>query len=340
MRTIAFLLTALPGLALASGENGHNPNTLAQNDPRRAYVRPLEIPFPDDAPYTPLVATLGKMLFFDPRLSGAQNISCATCHNPSFGWEVTTPGPIGAQNTMLARQAPTVLNTAYMPHFFWDGRAATLEEQAAGPIKASGEMNADIAEVAELLDEIGTYRDGFAQAFPGEGLTPATILTAIATYERTIVSAWAPFDHWVDGDEDAISDAAKRGFALFDGKAGCSGCHQGWNFTDNAFHDIGIALEDIGRQAVEDEGPHSQFAFKTPGLRNTKQRAPYMHDGSLTTLAEVVAHYAAGGIERPSRSPKMAPLSLSDDETRDLVAFLESLTADEVPVPTPMLPVN
>lgn len=304
------------------------------------YRRPLAIPLPETAPYSPLRVALGKMLFFDPRLSGAQNMSCASCHNPSFGWEVPTEGPIGAQNEMLGRQAPTILNTAWVPIFFWDGRAATLEAQAAGPITAPGEMNADLEDAARRLSAIATYRRGFDQAFPGVGLTPDTMLTAIATYERTVVSAWSPFDRWVDGDETAISDQAKTGFELFNGRARCAECHTGWNFTDNEFHDIGIVTEDVGRVAIDPYAPGARHAFKTPGLRNTVQRAPYMHNGSMADLSAVMAHYVTGGVARPSRSSKMRPLDLTGDEVAAVIAFLETLTAAESAVPTPLLPVD
>lgn len=312
----------------------------AHAEDRSAFERPLVIPFPEDAPYSPLQATLGKMLFFDPRLSSAQNMSCASCHNPSFGWEVAIEGPVGAHDEMLPRQAPTILNSAWLPHFFWDGRAASLEEQAQGPITAALEMNARLDQVVERLGRLQTYRDGFERAFPGEGLTEETLLRAIATYERTVVSGWAPFDRWVEGDEDAISESAKRGFGLFVGEAGCAECHAGWNFTDHDFHDIGLPSTDVGRAAQAPADPRARFAFKTPSLRNIAHRAPYMHDGSLPDLESVVAHYVGGGASRLSRLQNIRPLDLDHGQVRDLVAFLETLTADESAVPAPVLPVD
>lgn len=304
------------------------------------FRRPLEIPFPKNAPYSPLVATLGKMLYFDPRVSGAQNMSCASCHNPSFGWEVPVEGAVGAQNTRLGRHAPTILNAAWVEPLFWDGRAATLEEQAAGPITADVEMNAPLDEVVERLSAIDAYRAGFDRAFPGKGLTEQTILTAIATYERTVVSGWSPFDRWVEGDETAISTAAKRGFQLFVGKAECVACHTGWNMTDNRFHDIGMDTQDIGRAALEPDNQLARHAFKTPGLRNIAYRSPYTHNGSVYDLEKIIRHYMTGGIERPSRSPLMRPLQLSEGDVDDLLAFLDTLTAEEAAVPTPILPAN
>ncbi len=302
------------------------------------FLRPTMIEFPPDAPYSPIRATLGKMLFFDPRLSGSQNISCATCHNPSFGWEVPTAGPVGATNEMLSRQAPTILNSAWSGHLFWDGRANTLEDQAAGPIAADVEMAGDLDVIAQRLSDIGTYADAFATAYPEFGITPDTILNAIATFERTVVSGWSPFDRWVEGNEDAISEEAKRGFEVFVGEGRCVDCHSGWNFTDNGFHDIGLDTEDLGRANIAPNEPKSQHAFKTPGLRNILYRAPYMHNGSVENISDVIYHYIGGGIDRPSLSDLMHPLELSDTQVSDLIAFLESLTAEEDAIANPILP--
>jgi len=305
---------------------------------REDFRRPLFIPFPQDKPYSPQRATLGKMLFFDPRLSGAQNMSCASCHNPSFGWEVPTEGPVGAHNEMLGRQAPTVLNMSWGDLYFWDGRAATLEEQARGPITAPVEMNANFADIIARLEAIGTYRRHFERAYPGAGISEATILNAIATYERTIVSGWTPFDRWVDGDETAISPAATRGFEVFVERGQCAQCHSGWNFTDNGFHDIGLKTDDEGRAAVTPEDPQAKHAFKTPSLRNIAYRSPFMHNGSLAEMEDVIMHYISGGIDRPSLSEEMNSLDLTPQDISDLLAFLNALTADESAVPTPLLP--
>lgn len=304
----------------------------------RDFVRPKEIPFPADNPYTPEKAALGKALYFETRLSGAQNMNCASCHNPSFGWEAPMKTPVGAQNTNLARQAPTILNVAWVHPFFWDGRAATAEDQAKGPIEAPAEMNLKLDEAVLRLKRIPAYDAWFTRVFPREGVTGDTIAKAIATFERTVVASHAPFDEWVDGDEGAVSDEAKRGFALFVGKAGCSGCHSGWNFTDNAFHDIGTTLTDIGRGAIEKDNVLAQYAFKTPSLRDVAQRAPYFHDGSVATLKGVMDHYVVGGIQRPSLSPRMAPVALSDGEIDDLIAFMVSLTGKRQVVALPVLP--
>ena len=175
-------------------------------------------------------AALGKALFFDPRLSGNQNMNCASCHNPSFGWEVPQRGAIG-QGSTLSRNTPTILNQAWNgPYYNWDGRANSLEAQATGTIQAKAEMKIPAAELVQHLQDITEYNNWFGIVFPGEGVTAATIAKALATYERTVVSGYAPFDAWIEGDEQAISDFAKRGFLLFAGKANCSACHTGGTF--------------------------------------------------------------------------------------------------------------
>ena len=310
------------------------------SDGRADFRRPLDIPFPLDRPYDPQIATLGKMLFFDPRVSGAQNMSCASCHNPSFGWETPVDGAVGAMNTQLDRHAPTVLNQAWVHPYFWDGRADTLEEQAAGPITAAVEMNATFEQVVARLEQVSGYREWFERLFPGQGISQETITLSIATYERTIVSGWAPFDRWVEGDETAISAAAQRGFELFIGDANCAVCHTGWNFSDNQFYDIGLPTDDVGRLALEPENETQRHAFKTPGLRNIALRSPFMHNGSLHSLHDVLDHYASGGIQRPSLSPFMVSFAMDDQDIDDLVAFLESLTESTTEVPTPVLPAN
>jgi len=326
---VRLFLCALAAVTFASAADAGN---LAE------YKRPLFIPFEGVAPYSPQLATLGKMLFFDPRLSGAKNMTCATCHNPSFGFEAPVETPVGAANTRLGRQAPTVLNAAWVSPNFWDGRAKSLEEQASGPMTAPVEMNGKLDVIVADLKSIPDYTAWFEQIFPGKGVTSENLMIAIATYERTVVSSWSPFDRWVDGDEKAVSADVKRGFDIFTGKAGCSACHSGWNFTDNQFHDIGLPDDDIGRGAFEKDNPKAMFAFKTPGLRNTLYRGPYMHDGSMKTMAEVIVHYESGGLGRPSQSDLMFPYSLTEDERKDLIAFLGSLTAEKQDIPLPTLP--
>lgn len=301
------------------------------------YERPTEIPFPEENPYSEGKAELGKMLFFDPRLSRENNLTCASCHNPSFAWEDAQPTSVGTPMSRLGRHTPTVLNLAWGEIFFWDGRADTLEDQALGPIQADGEMAQELPLLLTELKGIPGYVELFEEVFPGEGITAENIGKAIATYERTIVSSEAPFDRWIKGEENAISESAKQGFILFNTKAKCSNCHDGWNFTDWGFHDIGLGDKDEGRFEVLDIDV-LKHSFKTPGLRNIVERAPYMHDGSLKTLEEVVDHYNDGFVDRPSLSTEMQKLGLSGEEKQDLVAFLETLSSNDPAVALPKLP--
>jgi len=302
------------------------------------YRRPTSIPFPKHNPYTVEKVTLGKKLFFDTRLSAANLLSCASCHSPAYGWGDGQPKGIGHGMRQLGRRSPTIVNVAFGQIFMWDGRASSLEEQALGPIKADAEMNLPIDQLIEKLSSIPEYIPQFRAAFPKEGLTSESIAKAIATYERTVVSGPAPFDAWIEGDDKAISEAAKRGFGLFNDKAACSNCHSGWNFSDDSFHDTGLPGEDIGRGKIVPGVVKMEHAFKTPGLREITLRGPYMHDGSMPSLEAVLNHYNTGGVSRPSRSDQIGPLGLSKQEKDDLAAFMMTITSDMAPTSVPVLP--
>ena len=303
------------------------------------FVRPTEIPFPESNPYTPEKAELGKTLFFDPRLSRVAVEACVSCHNPSFGWEDGRKTAVGDNMVALRRNSPSVLNRAWGQAFFWDGRADSLEAQATGPITSSAEMNMPMDVLLDRLKAIPGYQARFAAVFPDQGITPETIAKAIATFERTVVSAVAPFDRWIAGDEAAISDQAKHGFVLFNTTGNCTACHSGWTLTDDSFHDIGLpATTDLGRAEIVTGVAELERAFKTPGLRNIDQRGPYMHDGSVATLEDVVKHYVSGIVSRPSLSPVIKPVALSDQDVGDVVAFLKTLTSQDRPMTMPVLP--
>jgi cytochrome c peroxidase len=317
------------------------PSTQAVRTPealKEEYRRPGVIPFPKENPYTPAKAALGKRLYFDTRLSAGNALSCASCHSPAFGWGDGLPRGVGHGMLQLGRRSPTIINAAWGQTFMWDGRFATLEEQALGPIQAAAEMNMPLDRLMDRLARIREYKPLFDDAFPGEGVTPATIAKAMATYERTVVSNPAPFDVWLEGQDAALSGPAKRGFALFNAKAGCASCHAGWNFTDDSFADIGLPDDDIGRGKLATNVVKMQHAFKTPGLREIAHRGPYMHDGSIQSLEAVVEHYDQGGVDRPSRSDLIKPLGLSAQEKADLVSFLSSLTSRVDPTIVPVLP--
>jgi len=302
------------------------------------YRRPAVIPFPKENPYTPDKASLGKKLYFDTRISVTSAQSCASCHSPGFGWGDGLAVGVGHGMAKLGRHSPTIVNAAWGGIFMWDGRLANLEEQALGPIQSPGEMNMPIEQLMERLATIAEYKPLFAAAFPGDGLSPKSLAAAIATYERTVVSEEAPFDLWIEGNEQAISDEAKRGFVLFNTKAQCSSCHEGWNFTNDGFQDIGLASADVGRGQFLPQVIKMKHAFKTPGLREIARRVPYMHDGSIATLEQVVEHYDQGGVDRPSRSDLVKPLGLTRQEKSELVAFLKTLTSNLDPTTVPVLP--
>jgi cytochrome c peroxidase len=292
---------------------------------------------PPDNPQSAEKIELGKALFFDPRMSGSGVISCASCHNPSLGWQDGMAKGRGHMGVELGRHTPTILNTAWSEPLFWDGRAATLEEQAKGPIQAEKEMNGSV-DAVKAIAAIEGYQWKFQKVFPGEGITIDTIAKAIASYERTIISKDAPFDKWINGDEAAISDEAKLGFIVFNGKAKCATCHAGWRFTDDGFHDIGINDDDQGRGKIMPGADFLNHAFKTPTLRSIAQRAPYMHDGSIGTLEAVIDHYDHGFVQRSSLSAEMTPLNLTSSEKQQLVAFLKTLSSQDDPVTAPILP--
>jgi cytochrome c peroxidase len=280
---------------------------------------------------------LGKTLFFDPRLSGSNWISCATCHNPTLGWSDGLPTAIGQGQKKLKRATPTILNTAYNLLQMWDGRFKSLEEQALGPVESEVEMNQDPDELVKELQAIPGYTELFKDAYPGRGITKDTIAMALASFQRTIVAPDAPFDRWVAGEDDAISAAAKRGFELFEGKANCSVCHSGYKFSDDGFHNIGLKSDDVGRFAVKPVAV-TRGAFKTPTLRNVTRTAPYMHNGAYDTLEEVIDHYVKGGVDKSNLSPNFKPAKLNRLEKRDLLEFLKTLESKPLEIAYPDLP--
>lgn len=303
-----------------------------------SFKRPTTIPAPADNATTAEKVRLGKMLFFDPRLSGSGAISCASCHNPSLGWQDGLKTAVGDHGGILGRHTPTILNTAWAEPLFWDGRADSLEAQALGPIMAEAEMAGSKDKVIQTITSVPEYRDGMARLFPGNPHTLENVAKLIAAFERTVVSGQAPFDRWINGDQQAISVSAKRGFLLFNSKGNCASCHSTWRFTDDGFHDIGLAGNDIGRAKVMPGLAILDHAFKTPTLRNIAERAPYMHDGSIKTLEGVVDHYDHGFIQRASLSDQVKPLHLTAQDKADLVEFMKSLSSNDAPVAVPVLP--
>jgi cytochrome c peroxidase len=330
------------------------------------------LPVPADNPLTSAKVTLGRKLFYDRRLSFNATFSCAMCHVPEQGFannELATA--VGIEGRTVRRNAPTILDAAYLERLFHDSRETRLEQQIWGPLLASNEMgNPSVGAVVEKIRGAGDYEALFASAFPERGLAMETIGMAIASYERTLVSGDSPFDRWYYGkDEDAVGADAKRGFALFSGKAGCAACHSVGPdfalFTDGALHNTGIGYaasmlsepqrqrvlvapgeyleverevvaqvaeprpSDLGRYEITQD-PDDRWKYRTPTLRNVALTAPYMHDGSLPTLRDVLAFYDRGGVPNPLLDPRIRPLDLSAAEVDDLVALLESLTGSDV----------
>jgi cytochrome c peroxidase len=341
---------------------------------RRVATPPLglpAVPVPPDNPVTAAKVELGRKLFFDRRLSHNGTMSCAMCHLPEQGFTNTELArPVGVEGRSVRRNSPTLLNVAYVPALFHDGRESSLETQVVGPLVERSEMgNPSIGHVIARIRALPDYRGLFERAF-GAGPSVDRLGQAIASYERTLLSAASPFDRWhYGGEAGALSAAAVEGFALFTGKAGCAACHtvgpRHALFTDHLFHDTGLGwyratvraqaqapvtvelapgvtvavarsvVDSVGEPEPADLGRHEVtldpadvWKFRTPTLRNVGLTAPYMHDGSLRTLVDVVRFYDRGGHQHPGLDARIRPLELSEPEIAALVAFLESLTGD------------
>ncbi len=314
------------------------------SDDMKKWLRPAEVPQPEDNKLTPERIELGKLLYFDKRLSSSGKISCATCHHPKHGWsdEKPTSKAVGHEGRVGPRNSPTVLNTAYQRHQFWDGRAKSLEEQALGPIEADVEMNMPLDELIPKLRKIKGYVDLFEKAYPGEGITKETLAKAIASFERTVVSTIAPFDKYAMGDKDALTQKQKEGFELFKGKAHCVDCHDGFNFTDGSFHNIGLNDgelhgKELGRYLVKRRAAW-YGVMKTPTLRDVVKSGPYFHDGSAKTLEEVTHICGNGGRYEhnvKNKSTFMKNRGLTKDEISKIVAFLGSLKGPDLDIEIP-----
>ncbi|HLJ50132.1 MAG TPA: cytochrome c peroxidase [Bryobacteraceae bacterium] len=288
--------------------------------------------WPQDNPYTPEKAELGRLLFFDKRLSADKTVSCGSCHVPQHAFAEPAAFSTGIHRQIGTRNAPSLLNRAYGLSQFWDGRAATLEDQAKMPITGPREMGNSLEGCVATLREIGGYHEWFKHAFGSDEVTIDRIAMAIATFERTILSGNSPYDRFVAGDKNALTIEQTRGMKLFFRRAKCDRCHEGANFTTNSFHNTGVGSDkphpDEGRYAITHD-PKEWGAFKTPTLRNVAETAPYMHDGSLQTLEDVVEFYDRGGILNKNLDPEMMkPLKLTRDEKVELVAFLRSLSGE------------
>jgi cytochrome c peroxidase len=297
------------------------------------------VPIPPDNPPTAETIALGRRLFYEPALSVDGTVACASCHNPTLGFADNKPVATGVQAKTGIRSAPSVINRAYDRTLFWDGRAPDLEKQVEGPIQNPLEMAQSLDGVVKRLQASERYREEFAKAWGSNRITIEMVTKSIATFERTVLSGNSPFDrYYYGGDQNALSASARRGLRVFtDPKRGnCAACHLiGKNyalFTDHKFHNLGIGantdgtLTDPGRYS-ETKNDADMGAFKTPSLRNVTLTAPYMHDGSMPRLKDVIDHYIGGGNSNPHLDKKIHVLDfLSGRERGDLLEFLESLT--------------
>jgi cytochrome c peroxidase len=315
------------------------PTTQSQEPGNKiSMVLPPTAPSPADNPTTPEKIALGKQLFFDPRLSGDNSKSCASCHLPEKAFTDGLPRAKGAGGKELSRNTPTLLNVGFYSAYFWDGRAGSLEEQALFPIQSPDEMNQDLPALEKELNAIPGYVAQFRAVFESR-VTAGNIAKTLAAFERTLVSRNSPFDRYLAGDKSAISEEAQSGWELFRG-TGCIRCHSGPNFSDSKFYRLGTTFRDRGRGAVTGE-KRDFYAFRTPGLRDVARTAPYMHDGSMETLTQVVEFYYRGA---PIQSPDGLPLDIapllgqSYSEIAAIVAFLEALNGEIPQVSPPHLP--
>lgn len=281
---------------------------------------------PDNEP-TAARIELGRRLFYDERLSRTEEVACTNCHLQEHAFADPARFSVGVDGQLGTRNAPGLINAAWGTSFFWHGGVPTLELQAVAPIKNPVEMDMTLAKVAARLAEDADIVTDFEQAY-GDGPSETTITAAIASFVRSLVSADSPYDHFLAGDEAALSPAAARGEVIFNGEQGeCFHCHSGYNLTSNAFKNNGTLPDDPDEGRREVTLKDSDFGkFKVPTLRNVAVTAPYMHDGSLATLSEVIEAYAQGGRGHPKTDPTIHPLDLTEEDKADLLAFLEALT--------------
>ena len=325
-------------------------------------------PLPALDPSLPRQVELGRQLFHDKRLSGDATLSCADCHQPNQAFTDGLPLSKGYPGTLYFRNTPTLLNVAHHKRFYWDGRLTgdDLPTLVRDHISEAHFFQADGRLVIERMRQVPEYEEAFRSAFGGEP-TYGRILSAVAAYVKTLQSTDVPFDRYLAGEDDALSEAAQRGLELFQGKAGCVRCHHGSMLTDHGFHNLGLTTspdifstperhitfrrffrtlgvpgfgqlrQDVGLYCVTKSAPDVGH-FRTATLREVARTAPYMHDGQLATLKDVVAFYNGGGGDGAEKDSLLKPLELSEQEQRDLVAFLKSLSGKEADAAPPELP--
>ena len=348
------VLVAVAAWSAAAAAGGYVPTPLVL---REVFGRLGPVPVPEDNPMTAAKVALGKRLFEDPLLSGDGSLSCESCHLADSGYTVPAPLSPAFTSKFERRNAPTLINVGFTLPLIWDGRAGALDEQPLGSLENVLHLNNDAGLAVEQLKADADYPALFAAAFDGGGITALRIGQAIGAFERTLVFDDSPFDRYMAGDRDALGEAEKLGLGLFMRDARCITCHFGPTLTDNQFHAIGVPdahvvadadvlatirfdarrmgyegweglSEDPGRALVTGEA-EDVGKFRTPGLRNIAETAPYMHNGAFETLEEVVAHYNQGGGDHPNKSRLVGRLKLSDEEQANLVTFLKALTGTQ-----------
>jgi cytochrome c peroxidase len=308
---------------------------MALTDPGVEFTEITNLPpvrFPADNPFSVSAAQLGRILFFDKRLSGSNALSCSTCHNPSQNWADAKELPTGHMGIELKRHSPSIVNNGYNTVFFWDGRARSLEEQAAMVITNPNEMHMTPALVEQTLNNIPVYQKKFKETYNIDMIDFKHVTQALATFERTLnTKNQSPFDQFLQGNKNALSDPAVRGMHVFRTQARCMNCHNGANFTDNKFHNLSLTYagsekEDLGRFNITKD-PSDWGVFKTPTLRNSAVTAPYMHNGVFGTITKLLSLYNDGmhGKDQ-NKSPLLHALNLGDEELLDLEAFINSLS--------------
>ncbi len=343
------------------------------DNPRPAGLEALGAPpIPDDNPMSEAKTELGKMLFFDPILSGNYGMPCSACHLPEAGWAVQDRISFGYPGTTHWRNSQTIVNSAYYSKLFWAGSSKSLESQARSAARGGVAGNGEDDMMEARLAFVPEYRQRFAEIFGDDWPNVRHAYMAIAAFERTIVQTDTPFDNYMRGDDDALNEQQKRGLELFAGKANCIACHTGPLLSDEQYHNLGVpaysgwtedelaqitfrfelyakgSTQDLYRKTKDDPGLYFRSKdkrhsgkFRTPSLRYTKYTFPYMHNGMLETLRDVVEFYNDGGGANEfaeTKSPLMQPLELTETEIDDLVAFLESLSGEEILIDEPDLP--
>lgn len=312
--------------------------------------RPLGLIEPDipiARPLTSEVVELGQRLFFDARLSASGKTSCASCHIPANAFADSKAASVKDDGSLTDRRAQSVLNAGYLPTTMWDGKYRTLEEQVFDTFRVGGDMGQPIEVAIARLRNVAEYQIAFRRAFGSRGITARTMAEAIAQFERSLTSGDSPFDNYIfNGDRSALTVDQIKGLQVFSSRGGCLNCHDVFHpqfnplgggtalFTDFRFHNLGVGYKhgrfrDVGRFSITRD-PLEMGAFRTPSLRNVAQRAPYMHDGSLKTLEDVVEFYDQGGTPNPNLSPSIHPLFLTPEEKRVLVEFLRALSDPDV----------